>query len=342
LNFSRKVDTGYDHEHVLILPLVGKNTQDAFALLQQQFLNISSVKQVAGLSEIPYDGITTNGFIPEGDTKSMQIHQLDADENFLNTFGIKKISGDYFSNNRPALADGYVINETLAKTLDWDNAVGKTIKRNGEHKVIGVIKDFHFASMRDKIEPLIITNKPWGNHYAYLALKYQAGNVQDFMSEIRKTWKTAVPTAPFDYWFLDSAFDSVYKNEERFQKIFFYFSILSILLSLAGVFGLVTLTIRQRTKEFGVRKVLGAGMGDIIKLTAKSFIWLIVIGMLIISPIVWYYMNKWLQNFAYRWHMTWWVFAACGVSILVVTMGTISLQAIKAALANPVKSLRTE
>ncbi|MBK5270754.1 MAG: ABC transporter permease [Bacteroidia bacterium] len=342
LKYSKNVNTGFDKDRVLVLPLVGQSTQESYLVLQQKLSQIAAVQQVSALSEIPYDGITNNGFIPEGDTKALIIHQLDVDENFLNAFNIKMISGEFFSKERPTLSEGYVINETLAKTLGWQNPLGKIISRNGEHKVVGLIKNFHFASLHDKIEPLIITNKPWGGLYSYLVIKYQTANVPAFIDDVRQTWKNTSADAPFDYWFLDDAFNTIYKNEEKFQQVFIYFSALSIALSLAGVFGLVALAIKQRTKEFGVRKVLGAGITDIIRLTIKDFMWLIVLGAVIITPVAWYYINKWLQNFAYRIQLTWWLFAACGLSILIITVITISFQAIKVAIANPVKSLQTE
>lgn len=342
LKYSKNTNPGYDRDHILVLPLVGEKTKEAYPLLQQKLSQIPEVQQVSALSEIPYDGIAGNGFIPEGGTKAMIIHQLDADEIFLKTFNIKLVAGNFFSKDRPAVNEGYVINETLAKILGWQNPLGKTISRNGEHTVVGVVKDFHFASLHDKIEPLIITNRPWGNQYSCLAVKYQTGNTSAFIDHIKQAWKNSLSDAPFDYWFLDDAFNNIYKNEERFQRLFLYFSALSIILSLAGVFGLVALALKQRTKEFGIRKVLGAGMADIIKLTVKDFIWLIVAGALIATPLAWYYMNGWLQNFAYRIAISWWMFAICGFIVLLITVSTISFQAIKAAMANPVKSLRTE
>jgi putative ABC transport system permease protein len=342
LRYSKNSNPGFDRDHILVLPLVGENTQEAYALLQQKLSQLRAVQQVSALSEIPYDGISNNGFIPEGDTKAMVIHQLDADEYLLKTFNLKLLAGDYFSKDRPTINDGYVINETLAKTLGWPDPLGKTINRNGVHKVVGVVKDFHFASLHDKIEPLIITNKPWGNHYSYLAIKYQTSNTSAFIDAIKKTWKNNLGDAPFDYWFLDDAFNTIYKSEERFQQIFIYFSVLSIILSLAGVFGLVALAIKQRTKEFGIRKVLGAGITDIIKLTSKDFVWLILVATVMATPLAWYYMNKWLQNFAYRIEINGWVFAICGLALFIITISIISFQAIKAAIANPVKSLKTE
>ena len=342
LSFSKHIDTGLDKDHILILPLVGKNTQQAYPILQQSLAQISGVQQSSGLSEIPYDGITNNGFMPEGVTKAMIIHQLDADENFIRTFNTKMVTGEYFSKDRPTLKDGYIINETLAKTLGWENPVGKTISRNGDHKVIGVIKDFHFASLHDKIEPLIITNKPWQGNYSFLAVKYQAANLSAFINDIRRRWSATLPGAAFDYWFLDDAFNRIYKSDERFQHTFVYFSSLSIILSLAGIFGLVTLSIKQRTKELGIRKVLGAGITDVIRITVTDFARLIILAGVIAIPVAWYYITRWLQNFSYRVNIHWWEFAISGLAILMVAVGIVSVQSIKAAMANPVKSLRTE
>ncbi len=342
LRYSKKNNPGFDRYHILVLPLIGENTQGASSVLEQKLLQITGVQRVTALSEIPYDGVTNNGFVPEGDSKAMIIHQLDADENFLKTFNVGLVKGEYFSKDRPTLSDGYIINETLEKILGWQNPIGKIISRNGVHKVVGVVRDFHFASLHDEIEPLIITNKPWSDHYSYLALKYNTINTSALISKIKQTWKSNLTDSPFDYWFLDDAFNNVYKSEERFQQIFIYFSALSILLSLAGVFGLVALAIKQRTKEFGIRKVLGAGVADIIKLTAKDFVWLIVLATLVATPLAWFYMDKWLQNFAYRIKIDWWVFVVCGLAIFLITIVTISFQAIKAAIANPVKSLKTE
>lgn len=342
LRFSKNINPGYDREHILVLPLIGEKTMEAFPLFQQEMFRISGVREISALSEIPYNGITNNGFIPEGDTKAMVIHQLDADENFLKAFNLKMVAGNYFSKDKPTINEGYVINESLANVLGWQNPLGKTIRRNGEHKVVGVIKDFHFASLHDKIEPLIITNKPWGNHYSYLALKYRTGNLSALINDIKQTWQKTSADAPFDYWFLDDAFNNIYKNEERFQKLFLYFSALSILLSLAGVFGLVALALKQRIKEFGIRKVLGAGITDIIKLTVKDFVWLILVAALIAIPPAWFYMNAWLNNFAYRISIAWWMFAVCGLAVLFITILIISFQAIRAAVSNPVESLRTE
>jgi len=342
LKYSKHINMGFDKQQVLVLPLTGETAQKNYAVLQQKLLQFNAVKHVSAVSEIPYNGITNNGFVPEGDTKALILHQLDADESLLETFKIKMVAGNYFSKADPALANGYLINEALAKLLGWQNPIGKTISRDGKHTIIGVISDFHFASLHDKIEPLIITNKPADGRYGYLAVKYSTEDVPALIRSVQQTWKTTFNTIPFDYWFLDDAFNTVYISEQHFQKLFMCFAGLSMVLSLSGVFGLVALTIKQRVKEFGVRKVLGAGVADIIFITVKEFAALVILGAAIITPAAWLYVHGWLQNFAYHISVNAWLFIASGLAVFIVTVSVISFQAVKAAAVNPVKSLRSE
>ncbi|HWB25132.1 MAG TPA: FtsX-like permease family protein [Chitinophagaceae bacterium] len=342
LRYSKTLDMGFDREKVLVLPLTGETAQKNYAVLQQQLRVLPSVQQVSAVSEIPYNGITNNGFVPEGDTKALIIHQLDADEHLLEAFHIRMKAGSWFSASRPDLANGYVINEALAKILGWQTPIGKTISRDGVHPIIGVVSDFHFASLHDRVEPLIITNKPSGGMYSYLAIKYTGSDAANLVASVQQSWKNIFGATPFDYWFLDDAFNTVYKSEEQFRQVFMYFSVLSVVLSLAGVFGLVALTVKQRVKEFGIRKVLGANTMSIILITVKEFAALVVLAAIIITPAAWYYIHSWLQNFAYHIGISPWLFVACSAAVLVVTICVISLQAAKAAMANPVKSLRME
>lgn len=342
LHYTKNKSLGFDKEHIIALPLIGDKSKDAVFVLKQQIAGFADVETVSAVSEIPHDGIQNNGFVPEGDTKAIIIHQLDADDDLVKTFRFKMLSGSYFSKDKPTDSDGYIINETLAKMLGWDNPAGKTISRNGNHKVIGVMQDFIFSSLYEKIGPLIITNHPWQNRYDYLAIRYKSNSPAPLIAQIKNKWQNIVADAPFEYWFLDEAYNNLYKNEYRFQRIFFYFSLLSILLSLAGIFGLVTLTIQQSTKEIGIRKVLGAGILDIVKLTTRSYLLLIVAASAIAIPFAWYYMNHWLQDFVYRISLSWWMFVIAGIVTLLIALTTVSLQTIKAAKANPVKSLKTE
>lgn len=342
MKFIKSKPLGFDKDHVVVVSLTGTIAQQKAGLLKEQISGLSYVAGVSAMSEVPYDNITQNGFLPEGRKDFMTFHQLDADENLLNTLNIHLVAGNYFSPKRAADADGYVINQALADKLGWTDPLGKTINRDGAHKVIGVVKNFHFASMHDQISPLIITNKPWLDQYNYLAIKYKADNPTQLVSKLQEIWKQNVDSAPFDYWFLDNAYDTLYKSEQKFQLLFFYFSLLSVVLSLAGVFGLVLLTIQYKTKEIGIRKVLGASMADIVRLNAQKFMLLILLAVLIAFPAAWYYSGTWLQNFAYRISMQWWMFALSGILVLLFAFIVISLQTLNAAKAKPVNSLRTE
>jgi len=342
MHFIKNKPLGFDKDHIVVVSLTGSSAQQKASMLKQQIADLSYVAGVSAMSEVPYDNITQNGFLPQGRKEYLTFHQLDADENLLKTLNIHLLAGNYFSDEHKADADGYIINQALADKLGWKEPLGKTINRDGAHKVIGVVQNFHFASMHDQISPLIITNKPWMDQYNYLVIKYKADNPTLLVSKLHEIWKQNIDSAPFDYWFLDNAFDTLYKSEQKFQLLFFCFSLLSIVLSLAGVFGLVLLNIQYKTKEIGIRKVLGASMADIIRLSTRKFLLLILLASLIAFPIAWYYSGTWLQDFAYRITVQWWMFALSGILVLLFAFAVISLQTLKAAKAKPVNSLRTE
>jgi len=342
MQFIKNKPLGFDKDHIVVVSLTGSSAQLKAVTLKQQIADLSYVSGVSAMSEVPHDNITQNGFLPEGRKDFLTFHQLDADENLLKTLNIQLLAGSYFSDQHKADADEYIINQALADKLGWKEPLGKTINRDGAHKVIGVVQNFHFASMHEQISPLIITNKPWLNQYSYLVIKYKADNPTLLVSRLQEIWKQNIDSAPFDYWFLDNAFDTLYKSEQRFQLLFFCFSVFSIVLSLAGVFGLVLLNIQYKTKEIGIRKVLGASVADIIRLSARKFLLLIVLASAIAFPAAWYYSGTWLQDFAYRITMQWWMFALSGIVVLFLAFLVISLQTLNAAKAKPVDSLRTE
>jgi putative ABC transport system permease protein len=333
---------GFTKDNILVLPLTGENARTNAELLKQQLRELPEVQSISASSDIPHRGFTTNGYKPEGVENYMQIHVVDADEDFLRTYGIPLVTGRNFSKEQPTDSTGYLINETLANMLGWNNSVGKTVQRNGEHSVIGVVKDFYFASLHDKIEPLIITNKPWQNKFDYLAIHYNSAHTSQLLELIKKRWQTVNPSTPFDYWFLNDSFNQLYQSEKQFQHGFFYASVLAIVLAVLGILGLVSFSVEQRTKEIGIRKVLGASSWKVAEILSKDFLKLVVFANLIAWPSAWYFMNKWLQDFANRVQLQWWIFPLSGVLAVLIALATVGWQAIKAALANPVKNLRTE
>jgi len=207
------------------------------------------------------------------------------------------------------------------------------------YHIFGVVKDFNFSSMHDKVGPLVIElSENWGR----IAMRVNSKNIPVLISEVEKKWKSMDPGQPFSYTFLDADFNKIYTADQRTGKLFITFAIFAIFIACLGLFGLVTYAAEQRIKEIGVRKVLGASVSEIVTMVSKDFIKLVLVASVIAFPVAWWMMNKWLQSFAYRIDISWWIFAMAGLLTIAIAMITVSFQAIKAAMANPVKSLRTE
>jgi putative ABC transport system permease protein len=326
----------------VVLPLVGDEAQLKYQTVKTELSKLPEVLAVTASSDVPYNGFTSNGYFPEGYKNPLMIHVVDVDGDFLQAFNLELVKGRNFSPEFGTDKTAYLINETLAQTLGWDDPIGKTIVRNGKHQIIGVVKDFHFATLHDRIEPLIVTPQPWLDRFENLSVRIKSANVAETMDAIKHVWQQAAPFTPFDYWFLDAAFDRLYKSEQRFQEIFFYFSALAIFIALLGLLSLAAFFTEQRTKEIGIRKVLGASVAGIVSLLSKEFVKLVLMANLVAWPLAYFAMNQWLQGFAYRINIGWWVFALAGAIALLIALITVSTQAIKAALANPVEALRYE
>jgi putative ABC transport system permease protein len=236
-----------------------------------------------------------------------------------------------------------VINQAMVRELGWNrtNPIGKTIVRSGQQqiKVIGVVADFNYASAKQEIAPLMMM---LGNNYGGLVVKINTSDVKGFLSDLKKQWHHFNPEGALDYTFLDDNFAKLYASEIRTQQIFSAFAIIAIIIASLGLFGLSAFVIEQRTKEIGIRKVLGASVQNVLLLVSKDFLLLVGIAFLISVPVTWWAMHNWLQDFAYRIHIQWWVFLLAGSIAILISAFTISFQAIKAAIANPVDSLRSE
>jgi putative ABC transport system permease protein len=259
--------------------------------------------------------------------------------------GIKLLAGENFGIH--ATTDSIrpvILNENAIKTFGWKNpatAIGKPFKMGGQlGKVIGVVKDFHFSTLQHFISPLAIY--PSGERFSRITLKADVSNIPQTRAWLEKTWKRNFPSALLDYSFSEEVFEDQYRAEDKFSKIFLYFSILSLVIACLGLYGLISYTTSQKTKEIGIRKVLGASVSGIAAMLSGGFLKLVLLACVIAMPAAWYIMNKWLQDFAYRTHISWWMFVVAGLLVLLVALITVSFEAIKAAIANPVKSLRTE
>jgi len=238
----------------------------------------------------------------------------------------------------------YVVNEAFVHDMGWDEAVGKGMKMGWYDtvgSVIGVVKDFHFNSLHTKIEPLAMSYQPdWG--FSEISLRIAGGDIQATLSGIRDMWQNMVPDSPFHYTFLDQHFEEIYRTDQQISQVLGIVTVLAIIIACLGLFGLASVTTAQRTKEIGIRKVIGATVSNVTALLSKDFVKLVLLANLIAWPATWFIMNNWLENFAYRIYVSWWMFVLAGGLALVIALLTVSTQAIKAALTNPVKALKYE
>jgi putative ABC transport system permease protein len=261
----------------------------------------------------------------------------------VRTLGLHIIQGRNFSKDFPTDSSAVVINEAAVQKLGWsnDDAIGKTIVRSGqqEFKVIGVVADFNYASVKQEVAPMLMM---LGNNFGGLVVKIKTSDMKGFLSDLKKQWIAFNAPGPLEYDFLDEKFAALYANEQRTKEIFSAFAVLAIIIAGFGLFGLSASVIEQRTKEIGVRKVLGASVQQVLLLVSKEFLLLVGIAFIVSVPVTWWAMNAWLKDFAYRINIGPVVFIVAGVAALLIAFVTISFQAMKAALANPVKSLRTE
>ena len=286
--------------------------------------------------------------MPEGQVMNVRANPVD--EEFVKASGLTLLVGQDFNHQDYVNANNddyeknkyqYIINETAAKALGWtpEEAIGKKMVLNAPGEVKGVIKDFHFASLHNPVEPLVLFCGSWGNT---LIVKTSGKNLGSTISFMEKKWKEIAPHRPFEYRFMDEDFQKLYSAESRIGNVFTIFAGIAILLACLGLFGLSVFTAQQRIKETGIRRVLGASVSGLTVLLSARFVVLVIVAFVLASPIAWFVMNKWLQDFAYRIDISWWIFGVAALSVLAITVITVGLQAIKAAIANPVKSLRTE
>ena len=346
LHYMQNKKLGYDKDQVLFLPdarLLGKD-QTAF---KQQLLQDNRVVSASISRSIPGGQIMdgTEIYPKNENSNGTEIHASisHVDYDYLHTLGIQILKGRNFSKDFPTDSSGIVINEAAVQQLGWtnENAVGKTIVRSGqeEFKVVGVVADFNYASLKQKIAPLMMM---LGRNFGGLIIKINTRDVKGFLADLKKQWNSFNPAGPLEYNFLDEKFAALYASEQRTKQIFSAFAVLAIIIASLGLFGLSAFVIEQRAREIGIRKVLGASVQQVLLLVSKEFLLLVGIAFIISVPVTWWAMHEWLKDFAYRINIGTGVFVAAGLAAILIAFFTISFQAIKAAITNPVKSLRTE
>ncbi len=336
-------DLGYDKDQLISLNVNG-NMIEKFSVIKQDLINSGAVTSV---------GLNNSGILSGGNngsnlqwtggtnTEDVLISFRYISSDFLETAGMELVEGRGFSENMAKDSTSVLITESFAKLMGEGSAIGKKIDRGDTYTVIGVVKDYLYGDMYGQSDPVLFFNYHGEASYMYLKTNPEIAT-NAMLSKVEAVMKKHNPAYPFEYTFVDETFNAKFKSEQLIGKLSQLFAILAILISCLGLFGLAAYTAEQRSKEIGIRKVLGASVSGLVKLLSKDFLKLIGISILISIPIAWYAMDNWLQDYAYRIEISWWVFIIAGVGAILIALVTVSFQAIKAALANPVDSLKTE
>ena len=347
MQFIKNSNLGFKKEQVVVIDIPVGDTSLIRQLPQvkQALLSNPAVQKVASVATIPGGTISDLITLIEKDGKQEERTSfvLAGDYDFLDLLNINILEGRNFSRDMATdLKGGVLVNQAMVRKMGWqDNPIGKKILfSDWDARVIGVVNDFHFTSLHTSIEPLIIALAPTSS--GYLLARVNTANLPATLRFVQDKWKIFDPKHPMEYFFLDEYFNQQYRTEEKMLTIFGYFAALTIIIACLGLFGLTSFTAEQRTREIGIRKVLGSSVTDIIMLLTKDFACLVIISIILATPIAWYGMHKWLQDFAYRTPLSGWTFLFAGFFAMLIAMLTVSLQAAKAATANPVKALRSE
>ena len=342
MDYIQTKNLGYNRENLIYIPIEGDLVKN-YDLFKHQAGKETSILAVSKMRNSPTVIEHHTGSIEwPGKAADLNVSFADAvvGYDFVKTMKLTLKEGRDFSKDFGTDSASFILNETAVKKIGFQNPVGQTVTwGNRPGKIIGVLQDFHFNSMHQDIEPLIIRldeNWTWGT----ILVRTKAGKTKEAIAGLEKICKSLNPKFPFTYQFSDQEYDKLYRSEQVVSKLSNIFAFLAIFISCLGLFGLATFTAEQRTKEIGVRKVLGASIPNIVSLLSTNFLKPVVIAMFIAFPVAWYVMNNWLQDFAYKINIEWWMFAIAGVLAIGIALITVSFQTIKAAIANPVKVIK--
>ena len=349
MNYFMNQPLGFDKDAIVNVPFRPDSTGSKLTdYLKQQLLSVNGVQAVSFSSNTPVEDdnnmFTTFKFDHAIKDEDFQAITKFADNEYVPTYKLQLVAGRNLQPSGPTTE--FLVNESFVKSLGLkkpEDILNKEISIMGgliKCPVVGVLKDFNDRSLRQDLAPLLIATNV--TMYRQASIKLATTNIASTMQSIKKIWEQTFPNYVYEYRFLDDKIASFYKQENQLSQLYKIFAAIAIFLSCLGLYGLASFMAVQRIKEVGIRKVLGATAGNIVYLFSKEFIILIAIAFAIATPLAWYFMNQWLQDYAYRINISWWLFAAGGLAAIIIAFATISFQAIKAAMANPVKSLRTE
>jgi putative ABC transport system permease protein len=346
MHYIKNKQLGYDKDQRVIIPLDNNDISNNRYLFKTSLENENGVSSVSIMSGEPGGFFDVHMFDVEGQTAKWRSRTEFADFQFVKTLGLKIIAGRDFSPQYPTdTTDAVLVNRTATANLGWtpEQAIGRwiqnTVRDQSKRRIIGVVEDFNFLSLKENMESLVISPS---EDRRVVVIKVKAGNLSAALASVKKDYDRAAPAYPFEYTFLDQKFGEMYKADIRQQKLLAVFSGLAIFIACLGLFGLASFTAAKRIKEIGVRKVLGSSSGNIVMLLSKDLLKPVLLATIIAIPIGYFAMNKWLQTFAYRTPLSWWIFVLAALITVLIALITVSFKALKAAVANPVQSLRTE
>ena len=347
IHHMRNRDLGFDAEQIISISLTDPSLREKTEIFKNEILQESSILSACASFGTPASGTGSGrSFIPEGYPEGESIHMetLFIDYDFIDTYGLTLASGRNFSREFSTdMENAFILNETAVKKLGWDDPIGKQFSEEDagvEANIIGVVEDFHYESPLYKIAPMVLTLRPF--QFSHISAKVNLEDVSRVLTFLEAKWKEFAPDYPFEYAFVDDDFDRYYNFERRQGQLFTYCAILAIFISCMGIFGLASFMAEKRTKEIGIRKVLGASISGIVILLSKEFMKWVLVANIIGWPVAYFVMNRWLQSFAYRVNIGVWMFALSAFLVLTIALLTVSYQSIKTALTNPINSLRYE
>ena len=341
LGFIRSKDLGFSKDNIMILAFTSDSYKQQYERLKDALSGIPEVISSSATSQVPGGGFTSNGYRPEGSENVIMFNKVAVDFDYIRTVGLQVTGGRDFSEDFSTDREAYLINESLARQLDWTDPVGKTISRSGDHTVIGVVKDFHFAPVHQEIGPLIFDMRPYLG-YDYLLVRFRTGNLPGLISDIRKAWEEIDPNEPFEYSFMDDVFGEAYKSEQRMSSMLLYFAILAILIASMGLFGLALFNTEQRTREIGVRKVFGSSVSGVMLLLSGKFSRWVLLANILAWPVSYLIIREYMQMYAYKINLPVWIFFMSAAGVYLIAIITISLQSYRAGVTNPGVALRYE
>ncbi|HEX9828942.1 MAG TPA: ABC transporter permease [Bacteroidota bacterium] len=355
IQYATSKQLGFNRDRLVVFDINHDSVQENFLNVKSELLRHASMKNVTVSSRVPGDWKGYRSFgvtrADQPQTESVRFVFNGVDEDFLQTYEMDLLEGRNFSRALASDSNAIILNETAAKALFSESPIGKAVRFSSSSNftgvVVGVVRDFHFESLHDRIEPLALGFMPSGGRHAlwgidYFTMRIAGENVQEAIDFLTRVHAKFDPINPIELGFLDQWWMNLYERDQRLGTIFSFAASLAIMIACIGLFGLAAFMAEQRTKEIGVRKILGASVGGIVQLLSKDFVKLVLIGLVIATPLAYYAMDIWLENFAYRVDIGWWVFALAGGIALVIALLTVIVQALKAALANPVEALRYE